>query len=338
MSTVLEIDELRVSYRRGGRTVTAVNGVSLAIAAGETFGLVGESGCGKTTLSKAVMRLLPASTEVTGQIRFAGRDVLQLSKKEMRSLRGDRMTMVFQDPATSLDPTFSVGYQVAEVIREHRKVSRATAKAHALDLLRAVGIADAESRYDEPPHRLSGGMRQRIVIAIALANRPDLVLADEPTTALDVTIQAQVLKMMTELSSSIGTATLLVTHNLGVVAQTCDRVAVMYAGEVVEVAAVDELFRAPRHPYTRALLATLPGGQHRGGRLPVIPGDVPDLMSLGDGCRFRERCPLRHDACEKAPPLRQVPGDTDAAHAVACWAVASGEALPSTAGAEGGQR
>lgn len=317
MSAVLEVEDLRVEYVRSGRRIAAVNGVSFAIEAGETFGLVGESGCGKSTLSKAVMRLLPASAEVSGRVRFGGADVLELSAKQMRLLRGNRMSMVFQDPATSLDPTFSIGAQVAEVIREHRRVSKSAAKLEAIDLLRSVGFTEPGRTYGEPPHRLSGGMRQRVVIAIALANRPDLLLADEPTTALDVTIQAQVLRLMTEMSAAIGTATLLVTHNLGVVAQTCSRVAVMYAGEIVEIAGVEELFAAPRHPYTRALLATLPGGGHSGGRLPVIPGEVPDLSDLGQGCNFRERCPRRVNECEADPLLEAV--SPDSTHSVACW-------------------
>jgi oligopeptide/dipeptide ABC transporter ATP-binding protein len=299
----------------GPADVSAVNGVSLEIAESEIFGLVGESGCGKTTLALAVMGLLPGSADVRGAIRFQGRDLAGLPDEDMRMLRGDRISMVFQDPMTSLDPCFSIGSQVTETIRAHRPADRRAAREIALRLLRDVGIPEPERRYGDPPHRLSGGMRQRVVIATALANEPALLIADEPTTALDVTIQSQVLDLLRDLRRTHDTTILLITHDLGVVAQLCDRVGVMYAGQLVEVAPVEDIFRAPRHPYTQALLAALPtGGQERGG-LRVIEGRVPDLTDPPPGCRFAPRCPYRMPECERIPPLAEDPGG----HHIACW-------------------
>jgi len=315
MSALLTFRDVSVEYAGRGRTVSAVQNVSLSLHENETFGLVGESGCGKTTLSMALMGLLPPSARVTGQIVFCGQDLIAMSDAERRRLRGDQLSMVFQDPATSLDATFGIGYQVAETIRAHRKLSRKESKVRALELLRGVGIPAAESRYSDPPHRLSGGMRQRVVMAAALANDPKLLLADEPTTALDVTIQAQILDLFADLQRRHGTTILLIAHDLGVVAQICDRVGVMYAGQLVEVAPVAEIFSRPRHPYTRALLDALPSGAHRAGSLRVISGQVPDLAHPPSGCRFADRCPHRMDVCSGVPPLVE----SDPGWQIACW-------------------
>ena len=311
---ILQFDDVSVDYRSSSGTVSAVRSVSLELQPGETFGLVGESGCGKTTLSMAVLGLLPPSAEVTGEIRFRGEDLVAMTEKNRRNVRGNTVSMIFQDPATSLDPTFSIGSQIAETVRAHRPVSRADAKKRALAVLDEVGIPDAPARYDDPPHRLSGGMRQRVVIGAALVNEPALVLADEPTTALDVTIQAQILDLLADLQRRMGSTVLLITHDLGVVAQVCDRVGVMYAGQLVEVATTAELFAAPKHPYTQALLAALPTRSRGGAPLTVIEGSVPDLRNAPPGCRFADRCPHRMSVCDTEPALT-----SDATGAVACW-------------------
>ena len=315
MTALLEVDHVHVGYRSGDDEVSAVSDVSLQIAEGEIFGLVGESGCGKTTLALALMGLLPGSAEVRGAIRFQGRDLVGLDDDDMRALRGDRISMVFQDPMTSLDPCFSIGSQVSETIRAHRATDRRAARERAIELLTDVGIPEPERRYDDPPHRLSGGMRQRVVIATALANEPALLIADEPSTALDVTIQSQVLDLLRDLRRTHHTTILLITHDLGVVAQLCDRVGVMYAGQLVEVARVHEIFRSPRHPYTQALLAALPAAGQARGALRVIEGRVPDLVDPPPGCRFAPRCPSRMPECDRVPILAAESRE----HHVACW-------------------
>jgi oligopeptide/dipeptide ABC transporter ATP-binding protein len=316
MSTpVLTLRDFSVTYHSRDGAVSAVSGVNLEVREREIVGLVGESGCGKTTLSLAIMGLLPSSAQTSGSITFAGRDMASLDEEETRRLRGDRVSMILQDPMTSLDPTFSIGSQVSEVISAHRQVSAKAARGRARDLLSEVGIPDAAARYDDPPHRFSGGMRQRVVIAAALANEPALLLADEPTTALDVTIQAQILELLRDLRHRHDAAIMLITHDLGVVAQVCDRVGVMYAGQLVETAPVSDLFKAPRHPYTRALLAALPTAMHAPGSLHVIDGEVPDLSAAPPGCRFAPRCPHAMAECRAVPPLA-----TDGrGHQVACW-------------------
>ncbi|SLN61228.1 ABC transporter ATP-binding protein [Roseisalinus antarcticus] len=268
MSPVLDIAQAGVRFGTGP---AAVKDVSLRVAQGEIFGLVGESGSGKSTIANAVMGLLPATARLDGSIRLNGEELVGLSESALRVRRGDEMAMIFQDASASLDPTWSVGDQIAETIRAHRPVSRAEARARAIALMGEVGIADAARRYRDVPHRFSGGMRQRIVIAAALANHPKLLIADEPTTALDVTIQAQILELIDRLRRDHGTTVLLITHDLGVVGQVCDRVGVMYRGELLEVATTEDLFTRPAHPYTRALLAANPAGAVRGSRLPVIP-------------------------------------------------------------------
>jgi peptide/nickel transport system ATP-binding protein len=288
MTGVLTFTDVAVRFASNEATVPApaVDTLSLTVNRGEIFGIVGESGSGKSTLANAVMGLLPSSATVTGSIRVNDREVLGLDDNHLRSMRGDEVSMIFQDASTSLDPTWSVGDQIAETIRAHRTVSRRQARAQAINLMTEVGIPDAAARYTDAPHRLSGGMRQRIVIAAALANNPQLLIADEPTTALDVTIQAQVLELIRQLRKDHGTTVVLITHDLGVVAQVCDRVAVMYGGKLLEVATAADLFAAPRHPYTRALLAASPAGSPRGTRLPVIPAawNREDLQRMhGEG-------------------------------------------------------
>jgi ABC-type dipeptide/oligopeptide/nickel transport system ATPase component len=273
MSSILTLDDVFVRFGGHGEQEVkpAVSGVSLELRSGEIFGIVGESGSGKSTLANAVMGLLPSTARVAGSIRVHGRDVVGLGDKELRHMRGLDASMIFQDASASLDPTWPVGDQVAEAIRAHSKISRRGAKARAIALMTEVGIVDAAARYGDAPHRLSGGMRQRVVIAAALANNPKLLIADEPTTALDVTIQAQVLSLIDAMRREHGTTVLLITHDLDVVSQVCDRVGVMYGGELLEVAATRELFTSPQHPYTRALLSANPTTVPRGTRLPVIP-------------------------------------------------------------------
>ncbi|MGZ4333093.1 MAG: ABC transporter ATP-binding protein [Gaiellaceae bacterium] len=309
--TVLRLDHLSVRYG----AVSAVSDVSVAVAEGEIFALVGESGCGKTTLAMSIMGLLPRSASVDGAIEFLGRDLTTLSEEERAALRGDRISMVFQDPASALDPAFSIGDQIAETIRAHRPVGAREARARALRLLEEVGIPDAAQRYRDPPHRFSGGMQQRVVIATALANEPALLIADEPTAALDVTIQAQILSLMRELRRRHRTTILLIAHDFGVVAQLCDRAAVLYAGQLVEVAPVSDLFAEARHPYTATLLAALPSRSQPRGALAAAPGNVPDLVSPPPGCRFQPRCPLRRAECDLVPPLAAL-----GQHLTACWA------------------
>jgi peptide/nickel transport system ATP-binding protein len=315
VSDLLALEHVDVGFATEDGRVSAVSDVSLSVSEGEIFGLVGESGCGKTTLAMALMGLLPATAHVAGSVRFQGLELLGLPADELRKLRGDRISMIFQDPMTSLDPTFPVGEQVAETITAHRDVDDARARERALALLGDVGIPEPERRFGDAPHRLSGGMRQRVVIATALANEPALVLADEPTTALDVTIQAQVLDLLRDLRTRLQTTIVLITHDLGVVAQICDRVGVMYAGQLVEVAPVSEIFRSPRHPYTQALLAALPTQQQVPGSLRVIPGRVPNLADPPPGCRFSTRCPYVMDVCGTVPPLAHETGE----HLIACW-------------------
>ncbi|MBR0968423.1 ABC transporter ATP-binding protein [Bradyrhizobium diazoefficiens] len=308
MSTgpLIDIKDLRIRFHGDdGRVTHAVDGVDLSVANGATLGLVGESGCGKSVTSLAIMGLLPKqSTEISGAIRFDGFDLLKTSDQTLRDLRGNRLAMIFQEPMTSLNPSLTIGDQITETILRHRGGSRRSARERAIELLRRVHIPSAERRIDEYPHKLSGGMRQRVMIAMALACDPRLLIADEPTTALDVTLQAQILELMRELKATSGAAIILITHDLGVVAEVCDEVAVMYAGEIVERAPVDELFAAPQHPYTVGLLGSIPRLDHRAEQLATIEGMVPNMAQPPAGCRFAARCPFVLDACTKAlPPL-----------------------------------
>ena len=314
---LLEVEALRTQFFAEGSVTRAVDGISFAIAPGETLGLVGESGCGKSVTALSVMRLLPKNGRVvSGAIRFDGRDLLALSEAEMRGIRGNRIAMIFQEPMTSLNPLHTIGEQIAEALRIHEGASRGAALARAAEMLRLVRIPDAPRRLRDYPHQFSGGMRQRAMIAMALACSPRLLIADEPTTALDVTIQAQILRLMLELKQRIGAAILMITHDLGVVAETCQRVIVMYAGRIVEEASVEALFDHPAHPYTRGLMGSIPrGADRRRRRLAEIPGVVPNLAEPLIGCAFAPRCPLVTDACRTAAPeLRTIgPG-----HRAAC--------------------
>jgi oligopeptide/dipeptide ABC transporter ATP-binding protein len=313
---LLEVRDLRVSFFTPRGEVRAVDGVSFTIDEGETFGLVGESGCGKSVTALSLLRLLDGNGRIVGgDIVFAGRRLLALSEEEMRSLRGDQIAMVFQEPMTSLNPVFTVGYQIGEVLEVHRGMSRKQARAEAIELLRLVEIPEPERRVDAYPHQLSGGMRQRVMIAMALACRPRLFIADEPTTALDVTIQAQILDLLAHLQEQFGMAVLFVTHDLGIVAERARRVAVMYAGRIVEEAETATLFRNPLHPYTRGLLRSIPRLGMRVRRLAAIPGSVPDPLALPSGCRFRDRCTYAVARCGEIDPQLEPFGDS---RAVAC--------------------
>ncbi|ABQ37116.1 putative ABC transporter ATP-binding protein [Bradyrhizobium sp. BTAi1] len=308
---MLEVENLQVHFRTPTGINRAVDGVSFHVDPGETLAIVGESGCGKSVTSMSMMRLIPEPPgKIAGSIRLEGRDILALSDREMRALRGNDISMIFQEPMTSLNPVLTVGRQIGETLRLHQGLDQAQAEARAVEMLTLVGIPEPARRVREYPHQLSGGMRQRVMIAMALACNPKLLIADEPTTALDVTIQAQILKLMLELKQRVGAAIILITHDLGVVAEVAERVMVMYAGRKVEEAPVKQLFRSPRHPYTQGLLGALPklgsslSGETR--RLAEIPGQVPDLKQRIEGCVFAGRCALATDLCRQyAPGLEQ---------------------------------
>ncbi|CCD92090.1 putative ABC transporter ATP-binding protein, oligo/dipeptide transport protein [Bradyrhizobium sp. ORS 375] len=308
---LLEVENLQVHFRTPTGINRAVDGVSFHVNPGETLAIVGESGCGKSVTSMSMMRLIPEPPgKIAGSIKLEGRDILTLSDREMRALRGNDISMIFQEPMTSLNPVLTVGRQIGETLRLHQGLDQAQAEARAVEMLTLVGIPEPARRVREYPHQLSGGMRQRVMIAMALACNPKLLIADEPTTALDVTIQAQILKLMLELKQRVGAAIILITHDLGVVAEVAERVMVMYAGRKVEEAPVKELFRSPRHPYTQGLLGALPKlGSSLSGetkRLAEIPGQVPDLKQRIDGCVFAGRCALATDLCRQyAPGLEQ---------------------------------
>ncbi len=300
---LLEVEGLHVEFLTDGAWVPAVEDVSFTVGAGETLALVGESGCGKTVSSLAVMGLVPRSNGrvSAGKVRYAGEDLLRMAPEDLRRVRGDRIAMVFQEPMTSLNPAFTIGHQISLAVRAHRPCSRSEARARAVEALDHVGIPDAARRVDDYPHAFSGGMRQRAMIAMALSCNPTLLIADEPTTALDVTVQAQILELLRSLRDETGMSMLFVTHDLGVVADICDRVAVMYAGQVVEEASVDALFRRPRHPYAEALLASMPQVATPGQRLTIIPGQVPRPGEVDGGCRFRARCRYASERCAEDP-------------------------------------
>ena len=308
---LLEVENLRTEFRTPDGVIQAVRGVSFQVARGETVGIVGESGSGKSVTALSLMRLIPSPPGriVGGSVRLDGEDLLTRSERQMQAIRGGRMAMVFQDPFSSLNPTMTLGEQVAEPIRLHTGASRAEAKAQALRLLQAVRIPAPESRYRQYPHEISGGQRQRIGLAIAFACNPELLIADEPTTALDVTVQAQVLALMADMQKQTNAGVLLITHDLGIVAEVCDRVLVMYAGQIVESGTVTQIFHAPKHPYTQGLLASLPqiaAARHR--RLPSIPGQPPDLARLPPGCPFFDRCPKRMpELCPTREPAPTTP-------------------------------
>ncbi len=314
---LLEVKDLQTHFFTDDGVVRAVDGVSYALNAGETLAVVGESGSGKSVTSLSILRLVatPPGRIVGGSVRFRGRDLLQLSQDEMRGIRGKEISMIFQEPMTSLNPVYTCGDQIAEVVELHEKANKATARARAIEMLRLVGIPSPEQRVDEYPHQMSGGMRQRVMIAMALACRPAILIADEPTTALDVTIQAQILELLQKLQAEFGMAVLLITHDLGVVAETADHVAVMYAGQVVEYCDVRSAFQRTRHPYTAGLLASLPKLGGVSETLRVIPGNVPNPVRFPQGCRFHPRCALAQDRCRRElPALRAI----EEGHLVRC--------------------
>ncbi len=312
---LLKVTDLSINV--AGASLDLVRGVSFTLAKGETLCIVGESGCGKSLTALALMGLLttPPMLVTQGSATFQGRDLLQLPIGELQALRGNSMAMIFQEPMTSLNPVLRIGEQIAESVCRHKGVSRLEARARALEMLQRVGIPAAEKRLDEFPHQLSGGMRQRVMIAMALANDPTLLLADEPTTALDVTIQAQVLDLMRDLQAETGTAMILITHDLGVVAEMADTVAVMYAGQIVEIGPAREIFEDAQHPYTIGLMSAVPSVGARSERLVTIPGVVPSAMDMPAGCRFASRCPFADAICANVPSLV----DLGQRHQAACW-------------------
>jgi len=321
METLLDIRDLRTYFDTKDGLVKAVDGVSLHVDRGEVLGLVGESGCGKSVTSLSVLRLVSYPGKIiSGEILFEGRDILKLSRDEVTALRGNRISMIFQQPTSCLNPVFDTGFQLGEVWEVHQAASRKVGRANAVEALRMVGIPDPERRVSSYPHELSGGMAQRVMIAMALACKPDLLIADEPTTALDVTIQAQILDLMRKLHRETGTSIILITHDLGVVAEMCQRVAVMYAGKIVEEADVRTLFKQPLHPYTRGLIGSIPVLGQMKDELDVIPGNVPNLIDLPPGCRFAPRCRAREEhglelCIREEPELKPMAPQ----HTVRCW-------------------
>jgi oligopeptide/dipeptide ABC transporter ATP-binding protein len=314
---LLEVRGLRTLFSGERGEVRAVDGVDLQLQRGRTLGIVGESGCGKSVTALSIMGLVPQPPgRVGGEVLFEGEDLLKLPAQRLRDLRGDQLSMIFQEPMTSLNPAFTVGDQVAEALLRHRNISGKEAKTHAIEMLRRVRIPSPELRVDDYPHQLSGGMRQRVMIAMALACNPKLLIADEPTTALDVTIQAQILELMRALRAELGTSIILITHDLGVIAELADDVIVMYAGQVIERCAVPRLFSEPQHPYTVGLLGSIPRLDLDQERLSAIEGFVPDAAAMPAGCRFHPRCPFAVEKCfQEIPPLMKIKED----HYAACW-------------------
>ncbi len=304
---LLKINDLAVQYTSGDSVVSAVNGVSFELEKGETLGLVGETGAGKTTIAKTILRILPDPPAKirSGQVIYNGTDLLEMSEKEVRKIRGKKISMIFQDPMTALNPMFPVGKQITEAIKIHEPLTTAQAKERAVQMLELVGIPG--ERYGEYPHQFSGGMKQRVVIALAIACNPELLIADEPTTALDVTIQAQVLEMMTQLKEKLSTSMILITHDLGIVAEMCDRVAIIYAGEIVEMGNREHIFDEPVHPYTKGLFEALPSVNMKAKRLKPIEGLTPDPANLPKGCKFHPRCPYATPQCaDRIPELKEI--------------------------------
>ena len=317
---LLSVKDLKTYFYTDDGVIPAVDGISFDLDRGGTIGIVGESGCGKSVTSLSIMGLVPQPPGKIegGEIEFEGKDLLKLSEAEMRNIRGNDISMIFQEPMTSLNPVFTVGNQIAEAIILHQNVDKATAREKAIEMLRLVGIPSPEQRIDEYPHQLSGGMRQRVMIAMALSCNPKLLIADEPTTALDVTIQAQILDLMRDLREDLGTAIMMITHDLGVIAEVVEKVVVMYTGRIVEAADTHTIFKNPRHPYTLGLLASIPRLDGDGSRLSAIPGSVPIPGEFPEGCGFNPRCAFATDLCvQKNPPSFDL-GD---GHKVACWKV-----------------
>lgn len=317
MDKLLEVKNLSTSFISDQGRLRAVDDVSFFVRKGETVGLVGESGCGKSVTSLSLLRMIDSPGRIdSGEIWLNGTNIMTLSNSQMRKVRGSEISMVFQEPMNSLNPVFTVGNQIAEVFRIHQNLSGSELRQKTLEMLKLVNIPSPEKRIDEYPHELSGGMRQRVMIAMALACKPKLLIADEPTTALDVTIQAQILTLMVRLQKELGMAILFITHDLGVVAEVCDYVLVMYAGKIIESGKVSDLFKSPRHPYTKGLLASIPRLGKRQATLPAIGGVIPSLAELPKGCRFSNRCPYAKDLChQKEPVLEELPEGRN----VACW-------------------
>ena len=320
---LLEVTDLRTYFTTDAGVARAVDGVSLQVGTGETLGIVGESGCGKTVTALSVLGLIPSPPGeiVAGSsIRFNDEELLEVKPARLREIRGNAISMIFQEPMTSLNPVLTVGHQIEEVLRLHRGLNKRDARATGVALLAEVGIPDPDQRFDAYPHQMSGGMLQRVMIAIALSCEPRLLIADEPTTALDVTIQAQILDLLVSLQRKHGMALLLITHDLGVIAEVCDRVVVMYGGQIVETGTTEEILTRPEHPYTQGLLASLPGIGDRDVRLNPIPGTVPSAVDWPDGCRFRDRCSFAWERCaESAPDL--LPVDAGSSRSARCWLV-----------------
>lgn len=319
---LLDVKDLKITFRSQDSVVTAVTGVSFHLNQGETLGIVGESGCGKSVTSLSVMRLLPQATaNIEGSINFCGQDLLTLAESELYNIRGNQISMIFQEPMTSLNPVYTIGKQIDEAIMLHRKMSAREARALTHEVLKKVGIPRAEDLAKEYPYQLSGGMRQRVMIAMALVCQPKLLIADEPTTALDVTIQAQILNLLRQLRQETGTSIIMITHDLGVVAEMCERVVVMYAGQIVEEADVVSLFRQPKHPYTIGLMESIPQLNKKVDRLVPIPGQVPPLTNMPPGCRFAPRCQLAMEQClTDNPSLLPV----TEGHSCRCWLYGKG--------------
>ncbi|WP_419878740.1 ABC transporter ATP-binding protein [Brevibacillus centrosporus] len=323
MTAMLTIDNLRTSFLQSGKKLTVIEGVSFTVEPGETVGVVGESGCGKSVTSMSIMQLLGKNVEMSGSIRFQDKELLTLSDKEMQKIRGNQIAMIFQEPMTSLNPLHSIGKQISEPLRRHLGLSKQAAKERAIQLLKLVGIPRADEIISDFPHQLSGGMRQRVMIAMAMACGPKLLIADEPTTALDVTIQAQILELMKKVRDEQGTSIMLITHDLGVVAEMCHRVIVMYAGQIVEEADVKGLFDNPQHPYTRGLLKSMPSVNVNQERLDAIPGSVPLQSEMPRGCRFAPRCSQVMDICHQKNPELLAVSDSQKCR---CWLYSEGEA------------
>ncbi|MGN7175992.1 ABC transporter ATP-binding protein [Cytobacillus sp. SAFR-174] len=315
--TILEVKNLKTHFFSGKKVIKAVDGVDFDVKRGETLGIVGESGSGKSITSLSIMRLIaePPGKIVDGEINFKGKNLLSETEEGMRQMRGNKISMIFQEPMTSLNPVYSVGEQIAEAFRIHQKLPKKEAWQKAVEMLRLVGIPSPEKRAKQEPHELSGGMRQRVMIAMALACKPELLIADEPTTALDVTIQAQILDLLKNLQEQLGTAVIMITHDMGVVSETCDRVAVMYCGKIVEHTDVDSLFENPKHPYTQGLLRSIPAVDRDVEELEAIPGTVPSPDNLPPGCSFAPRCPFATDLCLTEEPLLI----EDSGDKVRCW-------------------
>ncbi|ELK46079.1 ABC transporter ATP-binding protein [Halobacillus sp. BAB-2008] len=318
MEKILDIRDLHVSFTTFGGEVQAVRGVNLELYQGETLAIVGESGCGKSVTANSIMRLIPEPPGwiKQGSILFKGQDMTKLSQKQIRSIRGVDISMIFQDPMTALNPTLTVGDQLTEGLKQHRKISNKEAKAQAVSMLNLVGIPNPDERMKQYPHQFSGGMRQRIVIAMALICEPELLIADEPTTALDVTIQAQILQLFRKIQKETGVSIILITHDLGVVAKIADRIAVMYAGKVVETGTRREIFYTPNHPYTKGLLHSVPRLDQKGEKLIPIEGTPPDLFAPPEGCPFTARCPAAMEVCGRVQPVHT---ELSTTHAVECW-------------------